>query len=253
MQPARDRIETRFQTRDVGFHVDDRIACNARIHGGLGNGCRDVRQQSRIERRRDDVARAEGRPFAVKGGRDLIGYLGARQLGDGFGGRDLHGVVDRRRLDVERAAENEGEAEHVIDLIGIVGAPGRHDGIGADRFHVLRLDLGIGVGHREDQRLFRHARDKLARQHAGGGEAEEDIGTIDDVGERSCLRLLRVRCLIGVHQLLAALVDDAFDIADEDVFAFEPELDEQVEAGEGRGTRAGANELDLADVLCRRP
>ena len=117
-----------------------------------------VDDEARIERRGNDVLGPERRPPAVKGGRDLVGDLGAGELGQRLGRGDLHGVVDGRGLHVERAAEDEGKAQHVVDLVGVVGAPGRHDGVIAHGEDVLGRDLGIGVRHREDDRLGRHAR-----------------------------------------------------------------------------------------------
>ena len=45
------------------------------------------------------------------------------------------------------------------------------------------------------------------------------------------------------------MVDDAFDVGDEDVLALETEADQQVEAGECRGAGTTADQLDLLDVL----
>src|SRR5690606_8193814 len=70
-----------------------------------------------------------------------------------------------------------------------------------------------------------------------------------ELGERARLRILREWFLVGVHQLRAAFVDAALDIGDEDVLAAHAERDEKIEAGQRRGTRPGADELDLADVL----
>ena len=49
--------------------------------------------------------------------------------------------------------------------------------------------------------------------------------------------------------LRAPRADHALAVEDEDVPAIEPEAHLQVEAGDRRGTRAGADQLDLADVL----
>ena len=89
----------------------------------------------------------------------------------------------------------------------------------------------------------------LGLQHAAGGEAEEDVGVVDHVGERARLRLLGVDRFPAVHQLFAPLVDDAFDVADEDVPALGAERDEQVERGERRRAGARADDLDLVEPL----
>ena len=88
--------------------------------------------QPRIERHRDDVARAEARPVALIGGGHLVGHVLAGERGERLRRGDLHRVVDGGGAHVERAAEDVGEAEDVVDLVRIVGAAGRHDGVVAD-------------------------------------------------------------------------------------------------------------------------
>src|SRR5690606_347173 len=48
---------------------------------------------------------------------------------------------------------------------------------------------------------------------------------------------------------LAAEIDEAFDIMDPDVFPACAQQDEQVETGEGGGTGAGCDDLDVGQVL----
>ena len=57
----------------------------------------------------------------------------------------------------------------------------------------------------------------------------------------------RVRC--AVHQLEAALVDHAGQVGDKNVLDREAEVDDQVEAGQGRGAGAGDDQLAVLDVL----
>ena len=61
--------------------------------------------------------------------------------------------------------------------------------------------------------------------------------------------LARVDRFPAVHQLLAAFVDDALDVADDDVLAPRPERDEEIERGERRSACARADDLDLANLL----
>ena len=49
----------RFEVFDVLGHVFDRLAGNAGLHGGLGNGRGNMQQDARIERLGDDVVAAE--------------------------------------------------------------------------------------------------------------------------------------------------------------------------------------------------
>ena len=123
------------------------------------------------------------------------------------------------------------------------------DRIGPHLQRQLGPDLRLGIGQRQDQRIGRHGLDHLGLQHAAGRQAEEDVGAGHDLGQRARLGVLGVARLLRVHLLLAALVDHALDVGDEDVLALEAERDQQVEAGERRGPRAGDGDLDLADVL----
>ena len=72
---------------------------------------------------------------------------------------------------------------------------------------------------------------------------------VDDFGERARAGILRVDRLPAVHQLLAPLIDDALDVADDDVLAPRAERDQEVERGERRRARARADDLHLLDRL----
>ena len=114
------------------FEVEDRLACDARIHCRARHRHRHRRYQAWVEGHGDDVVRAEARPVALIGGRDVVGHVLARQLGQRMGGGDLHVLVDGGCPHIQRAAEDVGEAEHVVDLVGIVRAARRHDRVIAD-------------------------------------------------------------------------------------------------------------------------
>src|SRR3546814_9717534 len=50
---------------------------------------------------------------------------------------------------------------------------------------VLRHDLRHRIGQRHDDRLVGHRLHHRWLQHAGRGEAEEDVGAVDNLAERS--------------------------------------------------------------------
>ena len=79
LQHAGDRIAPRAQLLPVGVHVDDRPARDLRVHRRLRHRRRNVRDQPRIERHRNDVVGPVFRPRAVGRG-DLVGHVLARQL-----------------------------------------------------------------------------------------------------------------------------------------------------------------------------
>ncbi|HEY8502382.1 MAG TPA: malic enzyme-like NAD(P)-binding protein, partial [Solirubrobacterales bacterium] len=89
-------------------------------------------------------------------------------------GCDRQGAVS-----TERAAEDPGKAEHVVDLVRIIGASRRHDphvGLG-----LLGHHLRVRVRHREHDRVLRHRRDVVTRDHVGCGDADEHVGVLERV------------------------------------------------------------------------
>ncbi len=164
-------------------------------------------------------------------------------------GRDLHRLVDARRRNVERPAEHEREHEHVVDLVRVVGASRRDDRVRARFLGERGHDLRLGIREREDQRIGRHARQPFGLEHLRCGQAEEHVRAGQHFGERARLRRLRVARLVLVHELLAALVDDARDVGHPDVLDGNAEAHEQIEARERRSAGTGCDQLDLRQVL----
>ena len=233
----------------IGRPVGDRPRRDAAVHRRLGDRRRDLHDQARIERPRDQVVAAEGRRLAAIGVGDDVGGFGLGEIGDRLDAGDLHFLIDRRRADIDRAAEDEGEADDVVDLVRVVRATGRDDGIRPHRLHLFRQDLRRRVGEGEDQRLLAHLLDHVLGQHPRRGQAEEDVGAGDHVGQRARIGLLGIARLARIHQLLAAFIDHADDVGDGDVLDLHAEIDQQVEAGERRRAGAGGDQLHLVDLL----
>ena len=233
----------------VGDQVGDRARCHAGIHRRLRHGRRELHQQARVEGLRDQVVAAEAHGLAAVGcGRHVAGLL-AREFRDRTHAGELHRLVDGGRADVKRAAEDVREAQRVVDLVRIVRTPRRDDAVRARLARQLRQDLRRRVGQREDDRVLGHGLDHRRRQHAGGRQAEEDVGAVDDVAQRARGGGLRVTRLGVVHVLDAPGVEHALAVGDVDVLDRQAERDQHVEAGHARGARAGTGQLDLRDVL----
>jgi hypothetical protein len=192
---------------------------------------------------------SEGELRETVGAGGHVAALVARQPGDGVHRGHFHLARDGGGADVERPPEDEWKAQDVVDLVRIVGAPGRDHRIAADRADLVGQDLRGRVGQREHQRAGGHFRDLRRRQHLTGRQPEEDVGAGDHVGQRARRGRLRVARLFRVHQHRAALVHDALDVGDDDVRAGQPELDQQVQAGECRSSRAAAHEPGVLDAL----
>ena len=129
LKRAGDGIKPGRELRGIFINIGDMLARHARIHGGLGHGDRNSRDEPRIEGNRNQIFRAKVQARAMIGGGHLIGNILARQACEGLGGGDLHFLVDGAGPHIEGAAEYVGEAQDIVHLVGIVGAAGRHDGV----------------------------------------------------------------------------------------------------------------------------
>src|SRR5688572_18619355 len=210
------------------------LADDAGADGGLLYGARHRAADAWMERARDDVV-----------GRQLVRL---DEAGDGVRGGHLHLLVDVGRTRVQRTAEDAGERQDVVDLVRVVAAAGGHDGDGLARF--LRGDLGVRVGHGEHDGVLGHRQDVGPLEQPLGGQADEDVGALEDVLQ-GALDVARVRdggilLLLGV-EVGAALVDDALGIAAHDVLRARGQQDLGAR-GAGRAD-AGDDDLGLGQVL----
>ena len=246
LQAGHGRIETGRQLVAVGRPVLDRLAGDAGFHGRPGHRLGNGDDQARIERRRDDVLGAVAQLRGV-GGVDLVGNVLAREGGEGPGSGQLHFVVDGAGANVEGAPEDVREAEHVVDLVRIIGTSGGHDGVGPHLLDRLGRDLGIRVGHGEDDRIVGHGLDHVLAHRVFDRQAHEHVGAGHGLGQGARLGLDGVRRLPLVHAVGAALVDDAPGVAHDDVLGLEAEALHQFDAGDGRGAGAVDHQLAVLD------
>ncbi len=89
----------------------------------------------------------------------------------------------------------------------------------------------------------------FGRQRALDREAEEDVGAFQRLGERSRRGVDGVRALPLVHALLAAAIDDALGVAQDDVARIETHRLDEIETGDAGGAGAVADEL--RDLMSR--
>ena len=108
---------------------------------------------------------------------------------------------------------------------------------------------GYRVGHGEDQRISRHLLDHVGREHVAGRQAEKDVGILDDLVQLSRIRLHGIARLVVIHALGAAGIDHALCIGHDDMIVPQPKADDEIETRKRRGAGAGANQLDVRDVL----
>ncbi len=132
--------------------------------------------------------------------------------------------------------------------LAIVRAAGGDDGVLAHRAHVLRRDLGIGIGHGEDDRLVGHRLDHRLGHRALDRQAEEHVGALHRLFERARLGAHGVGALPLVHALGAALPEHALGVAQDGVLVRHAHRLDELDAGDRRGTRAVHHHLDVLDV-----
>ena len=251
LREGRCGIESTRQRGAIGVHVLDGLARHAGVHGRLCDERRDIGQQARVERGRDDVLRTKLHLHAVVGGGHLVRHILARQHGERIGAGDLHFHVHAAGADVERTPEQIGEGQHVVDLVRIVAAAGGHDGVGADTIDFFRGDLGVGVGHGEDDGARRHGLDEIRRQRTLGGNPDEHVGTLQGVGEGAVRGVDGVGRFPLVHVLGPSAPEHALAVNGDDVLVFHAHGLHQPQRGDASGTRAVQNHLHFADLAAR--
>ena len=104
-------------------------------------------------------------------------------------------------------------------------------------------NLGVRVGHGEDDGLVGHAADHVLGEGAFDGEAEEDVSTFDGVHEGAGFGFDGVGGFPLVHALGAALVDHAFGVGEGDVHGVHAHGLEELDAGDGGGAGAVDDEF----------
>src|SRR3990170_1777706 len=169
--------------------------------------------------------------------------------GDRMRRRQLHLLVDAGGTRVERPAEDPREDQGVVDLVRVVRPSRRHDpDVGGG---ILGLDLGVRVGHREDDGVLGHLLEVIHRDEAGACEPQEKIGALHDVGEFPPLvrriGVFGIPVLHEVHMLLAPFVDRADAIHADDVA--DPRVHEDLAARHARGADAGHHHLQILHPL----
>ncbi len=140
---------------------------------------------------------------------------------------------------VEQSPEDTGEGEHVVDLVRLVRAAGRDDRrVPAG---LRGVNLRVGVGQCEDDRVARHGRDVGADEDARCRHADEHIGVDEGVTQRP-RDSVRVGVLADpptvVVQIVAGPRDDAADVGHDDAAARGAGAGPQQQAQDGGSRRA---------------
>ncbi len=105
------------QLIEIGIEIGDGSRCDATCGGSARDGGCNAQDEARIERRGDQVVRAEDRRlFAIGLGSDFGDFL-AGQFGNRTDRRHLHLFIDAGCAAIERTAEDVREAENVVDLV----------------------------------------------------------------------------------------------------------------------------------------
>ena len=155
-QDVGGRIHACLKRIFIAFHVDDGATGNAGVHACTGHSRGNDVDQARIKRGRDDIITPKLELFTV-GHRDLVWDIFAGQISERTCAGDLHFVIDCAGMNIKRTTEQIREAQHVVYLVRIIGPTRRYNYVFAHCVHFLWCDLGVGVCHRENDRVWRHA------------------------------------------------------------------------------------------------
>src|SRR5690606_8034803 len=161
---------------------------------------------------------------------------------------DLHFLVDAAGAYIERTAKNEREAEHVVDLVRVVATAGGDDDVVAGGVGHFRLDLGVGVRAGENDGLRRHRLQHFYAHQVGAGEADEYIGALQGIGQRTRAGVVEELFLVLV-QAFAAGVDHAAAVDHVQIAFLCAQAHQQAHAGDGGGTGAETDDLRLGQRL----
>ena len=117
-------INPLIQAFTIRIKIGDGPCRDTAVHGGLGHGRRNLRNQSRIKGSGDKVFRPERWLLLTIGGGHHIRLHGPRQFRDGAHCRQLHLGGDGGGAGIQCAAKHEREAQDIIHLIRIIRTAG---------------------------------------------------------------------------------------------------------------------------------
>src|SRR5918994_2118845 len=195
-----------------------------------------------------------GDPAVEDAGDDVVGaeLVVVHAGGDRPGRGHLHRLRDGVGAGVKGAPEHPREGEHVVDLVGLVAAAGGdHGGVAAG---AGRVDLGVGVGQGEHDRVPAHGGDVGRLEDAGAADSDEHVragqGVAQRPGEAVGVGVLGHPALALV-QPLAALVEHAVAVAGDDLAG--PLGLEDLDDGDPGRPRARQHHPDRVQVLADHP
>ena len=206
------------QSLVVRAEVGDGSRRDAGLHRSPGNGGRDVHDQPRIERFRNQIIGSELDVLGAIGGSNDVRLFRHREIRDRAHTSELHRFVDGRGTDVERTSKDERKAQHVVHLVRKVRAAGGDDRVWTGGLGHVGHDLRFRIGQRKYQRLVRHSLDHFRLENSARRKTQKDVGISDDVCELARLGALRIARFVLIHLFSAPAVHDASDVGNPDVF-----------------------------------
>ncbi len=221
---------------------------NPALHGGTRHsGCHGG-QQARVERFRNNIIIAKSDVlFTIRHVHDIRhGRFG--QFGKGFHGREFHRFVDLRGAHIQRSPENVGEAQYIVHLVGIITAARGHDHILPGAGRVFPGDFGIGIGHREYDRVLRHALHHLGCYAIARTQPDKHIGILHRFGQGHgplCVGILAFQFI----EIGPFFMQHAFPVEHEEVFMFGAQRFVEPAAGDGGGAGAIDHEFCFFDFF----
>lgn len=165
--------EKKVEKIEIGLNIIDRESWKEGLNRRFGEGRRNEKDEEMIERRGNDIIREEGRSIEGIGeGGEIWRILeGKRRDGEKWGKINL--IVDESWEEVKREEENIGEEEKIIEMIGKIRKESEDNGIRERGERLIRNDLRIWIGKRNNKRILGNMIKKLGIEKERRRKKEE--------------------------------------------------------------------------------
>ena len=187
MQRAGCRVKTRRKPVTIGLDIDNRRTRHAAIHRRARHRGWNVANKARVERHRNNVARAKTWTLALIGGGNFVGNIFAREHCQCLGAGDFHIVIDCRCPHIQSAPENIGEPQNIIHLIGIIRPPRCDNRIVANGGNFFGRNLRVRIRHGKNDWIVSHVAHHFIRHGTFYRQAQKHIGAFQRIGQRACV------------------------------------------------------------------
>ncbi len=120
-------------------------------------------------------------------------------------------------MNVQRTPKQVRKAQNVVHLVWVIAPPGCDNGVAAHFMRLFWRDLGVGVGHCENDRVRPHAFHHFLGDRALDADTQKHIGADHRFFQRAQFSRDRMRRFPLVHALGSALKNHALGVTNDAV------------------------------------